>query len=87
MADTFTAALMGQIATSATGWGAVIGGVLDIRTVNDGRNSAAWMALRVQGFELATTCTDPYCDCMVRLLAQLKPDTQLVPVTVQVANA
>lgn len=86
MADTSTATLIGNLQTSATGWAAVINGVLDVRTVTDTRNGAALNALFAQGVRVIPTCADTDCDCMVDLLAKEKPGTRLVAVMVQVAH-
>ena len=71
------------MATSCTGYGAVIDGVLDIRTVTETKNMAAVNALFMCGFGVATTCHDPDCDCKVKILEVMRPDVNLVPVKVQ----
>lgn len=81
-----TATITQRLATSATGYGAVIDGILDIRTVTEARNGAALNALYVKGFRIASNCTDRDCDCMVGVLSRLCPDVQLVPVAVEVAK-
>jgi hypothetical protein len=78
------AALSARLGTSATGWGAIIDGVLNIRTVTDGRNAAALNALYIGGFAVHSACRNPDCDCMVRALEGLMSRAQLVPVTVRV---
>ena len=78
------APLTHRLATTASGFGAVIDGILDIRTVTEGANGAALNALHVKGFRVVSTCQDRDCDCMVKLLAQFAPDVQLVRVAVQV---
>lgn len=80
------AALAGRLAASATGYGAVIDGVLNIRTVTDTANHAAINALFLCGVFVQSTCGDPECDCMVRLLARLRPGDRIVPVAVEVTR-
>lgn len=82
-----SATLSQRLATTATGWGAVIDGVLNIRTVTDSRNGAAVNALHVGGFRVISTCRNPDCDCMVKALAQVMPRAQLVAVAVRVEAA
>ena len=73
-----------RLASSATGWGVVIDGVLNIRTVTDSRNGAAMNALYVGGARVLSICRDPDCDCMVKALAQHMPGARLVAVSVRV---
>ncbi len=80
MTDTLTQ----RLATSATGYGAVIDGILDIRTVTDGPNGAALNALFVKGVNVVSNCIDRDCTCMVELLGRLHPDVKIVAVAVQV---
>lgn len=79
-----TETLTQRLATTATGFGAVIDGILDIRTVTDGRNAAALNALFVKGTNVKSNCTDRDCTCLVELLGRLHPDVQIVAVAVQV---
>lgn len=74
------------LATSATGWAAVINGTMDVRTISDGKNTAALNAMHACGFGVMTTCADPDCDCMVAVLAQHRPDVKLVRVQVEVCG-
>lgn len=78
--------LAARLATTATGYGAVIDGVLNIRTVTETANLAAFNALIVCGYGVRTSCLDPDCDCKVRLLAQVLPAVQIVPVAVEVRH-
>lgn len=71
------------MATSCTGYGAVIDGVLDVRTVSESKNMAALAALSCCGYGVATTCHDPDCSCKVDILKVMRPDVVLVPVKVQ----
>lgn len=84
MADPLISSLTDRLATSATGYGAVIDGVLNIRTVTDTRNAAALNALFVAGFRIASICQDRDCDCMVKALGALRPDIRILPVKVEV---
>lgn len=74
------------MAASATGWGAIINGTLDVRTVTDSANGAATNAIYAKGVRLITNCTEPDCDCKVKLLADLFPDVKIVSVKVEVSN-
>jgi len=82
MADT----LSQRLATSATGYSAVIDGILDIRTVTETPNAAALNALFAKGFRVASNCNDRDCDCMVKALARILPDVKIVAVSVQVTT-
>ena len=73
-----------RLATSATGWAAVINGTMDVRTISDGKNTAAINAMHACGFDVMATCTDPDCDCVATVLAQHRPDVKLVRVRVEV---
>jgi hypothetical protein len=86
MADTPHPTLADRLATTATGWGAVIDGVLNIRTVSDTVNAAALNALFVGGYRILSTCADTDCDCMVQVLGRLMPQVRLVRVKVEVEN-
>lgn len=78
--------LAASLATSAMGYGAVIDGVLNIRTVSDSKNGAALNAIYVLGYRLASACVNPDCTCMVQALAQIAPGARIVPVTVGVSD-
>ena len=79
------AGLTERLATSATGWAAVVDGVLNVRTVTETRNMAALNAIAVSGFRVVAVCQDPECDCMVKLMDKVLPGrVQLVPVAVRV---
>lgn len=86
MADTSISALTDLLATSATGWGAVIDGVLNIRTVTDTANAAAVNALYLSGINVLSNCRDSDCDCMVNVLAKMKPEIKLVRVKMEVCD-
>lgn len=87
MADTSFSTLTERMSKTATGWAAVIDGVLNIRTVSHTANAAAVNALYVGGFRILSNCTDSDCDCMVRALSSLMPKAKLVRVSVEVADA
>lgn len=75
------------MATSATGYAAIINGVMDIRTVSDCERGAAINAIWVcSGGTMTVACNDPDCGCAARLLKLHWPDTKLVRVSVQVAQ-
>ncbi|WP_333826897.1 hypothetical protein [Pararhodobacter sp.] len=87
MSDTsMPAALADRMARTAHGHAAVIDGILNIRTVTDTRNAAALNALFITGTRIIPTCQDPECDCIVRLLAQMRPDIKIVAVSLEVNN-
>lgn len=85
-AETLPASLAARLAASAHGWGAVIDGVLNIRTVTHTRNHAALNAIAIRGYTILGHCADPDCDCYVRFLAGRHPDDRIVPVTVRVVH-
>jgi hypothetical protein len=71
------------MATSATGYGAVIDGILNIRTVTDTANAAAFNALYLSGVAVLSNCNDPDCTCKLDVLARIRPDIKIVPVSVR----
>jgi len=80
------APLAHRLATTATGYGAVIGGILDVRTIMDSKNGAALNAIYATGRRVLSNCTDPDCDCKLTLLAQLEPSIRIVPVKIEVSH-
>lgn len=78
--------LTDRLATTATGYAAVIDGVLNVMTLSVHRNDVAYNALTLQGFEVTSDCDDPECDCIVRLLGKLRPEIKIVAVNVEVAD-
>lgn len=82
-----TLQLQELMATTATGWAAVIDGVLNINTASHTKNAAALNALCVSGYLIASNCNDPDCDCKVNLLGRLMPAAKLVQITVKVDEA
>lgn len=76
-----------RLATTGTGFAAVIDGILDVRTISDTANDAAMNALLIKGTMAFATCTDPACDCVVKGLAKLMPSAKIVAVRVEVAHA
>lgn len=75
-----------RLATTATGFGAVIGGVLNVRTVSDSRKSAAMNAVYAMGHSLVSSCADPDCGCLETTLTELFPDVRIVAVKVEVGH-
>lgn len=82
--------LIKSLAATATGYAAVIDGVLDIRTVADNEKGAAINALSVLGvpmFVLAMLCQDPECDCTTKMLKgvaeQRKRKVEIVAVKIE----
>lgn len=82
MTETLTA----RLSNSATGYGAVIDGVLNIRTVTETANMAAFNALFLCRIAVLSDCRDPDCQCKLDLLARLRPDVKIVPVDVKVTD-
>lgn len=78
--------LTDMMSTSATGWAAVINGVLDARTVSDSKNMSALYALRCSGHNLMNPCGDTDCDCNVKVLAGMAPRIKLVPIKIEVQS-
>jgi hypothetical protein len=79
--------LADRMATTSTGYGAVIDGILNIRTVTETANMAAYNALFLVGYRVLTTCFDSDCDCKLQLLNKVRPDIRIVPVRVEADDA
>jgi hypothetical protein len=77
-----TGHLMEAMATSATGYAAVIDGVLDIRTVTVGPNGAAINALYTLGVGIGMGCQDPLCDCLIEIIPRVTDRIEIVAVSV-----
>lgn len=75
-----------MLATSGTGWAAVIGGVMDVRTVSDSKNMCAYSAMMACGVYVINDCDDPDCDCKIRILQGFRPDVKLVPVKIEMSE-
>lgn len=86
MADNTINDLTQRMATTATGWAAVINGVLDARTVTINKRSAAINAFLAMNIVVLGTCADEDCNCMIEKLGHRFPGIKLVPVTVVVSN-
>lgn len=86
MAENDISSLTERMATTATGWAAVIDGVLDARTVTIDKRGAAINAFLAKGVMVIATCRDDTCECMVEKLSERFPDIKLVRVTVGVAH-
>ena len=81
---TLPKAITESMASNATGYCAVIDGVLDIRTASNTQNSAALNALFTCGYEVTSMCKDPdTCDCIVKILEGLEPNAKIVAVTIK----
>jgi hypothetical protein len=77
------AAMTASMARTSSGFAAVIGGVLDIRSASETADMAAYNALFLVGINLISNCNDPDCDCKRKALARLRPDIKIVPVTME----
>lgn len=86
MADSTLSNLNMRMANTATGWAAVIDGVLDARTVTIDKRGAAINAFFAKGIMVIATCRDEDCNCMIEKLGHRFPSIKLVPVTVAVSN-
>jgi len=75
-----------RLATSATGWAAIIDDVLDARTISDSKNMCALYALRCCGFGVMNPCGDTDCDCNVKILTGMAPKVKLVQVRIEVMD-
>ena len=76
-----------KMAVSATGYGAIINGFLDIQTITDTRKGCAINAILIaSNRSFAAVCEDPACDCAERILGERFPGVRIVPVSVQVAQ-
>ncbi len=78
------AELNARMLSSASGYAAVIGGVLNIRTVSEEPSHAALKAIYALGHRLVSVCQDPNCRCMEQLLMKLSPGAHVVRVNVEV---
>lgn len=76
-----------RLATTASGFGAIIDGVLNVRTVTDSRKGAALNTIYAMGHSLVSSCVDPDCGCLEGTLADLFPDVRIVAVNVEVDHA
>lgn len=75
--------LLNRIATTASGYAVVKDGVLDINTCSDTRNRAAQMGL-IRANLPPIHCPDGGCDCNIKKLAEVLPETTLVTVKIEV---
>jgi hypothetical protein len=79
-----------SIATTATGYAAIINGVLDMTTASDSRRAAAMKGLIIAGVHplvvMHTDCQDPGCGCMEEWLKDRYPDSRIVAVKVEVSE-
>ena len=80
------ASLARGLANTATGWGVVIDGVLNIHTVTETRKGAAYNALFLSGVRAFGACNNPDCRCTEEALAKALPQARLVRVKVEVAE-
>ena len=81
------AKLANLMSSSATGFAVVIDGILNIDTVSESPNIAAFIALPRSGHGLVAMiagCQDTDCDCRVKLMGQLMPTAKVVSVAIQV---
>ena len=74
------------MAMSATGYGVVIDGILNIRTVTESANMAAYNTLHLSGFHVFSRCSGMDCDYKVKAMTLFMPTAKLVAVRVEVIN-
>jgi len=87
MATTTIEEMAAKMAIGATGFGAIINGILDIHTVSDTRKACAVNAIWIaSGRRLSLACEDPACGCFEGILALQFPGVSIVPVSVQVVQ-
>lgn len=86
MADTKLSTALG-LDRSATGYAAVIDGVLDVRTVADTKRGAVLNALGVCGIRMISNCNDPDCDCWIKALPRMRPGIDIVRCHVEAREA
>lgn len=83
-------ALTKSIATTATGYAAVINGALDMTTTSDSRRLAAMKGLANGGVPallvVLTDCNNPDCDCMEKSFLGTFLGSRIVPVKVEVSE-
>lgn len=75
-----------RLASSATGYAVVKDGVLDVRTVTDTPGDSARVGFSLNGYVIHTNCTDPDCDCSVRIMPEVMPSAKVVRVKVEVCD-
>lgn len=75
-----------RLATSSTGYAAVIDGVMTIGTAVETPNWTALNALYRVGISIPAACTDPECNCYVRILRIMRPDISIVSVKMEICN-
>ena len=77
-----------SIATTATGYAAIINGALDMTTISDSRRLAAMKGMTKAGVPpaivLLVDCKNDDCDCMEKKLADAFPGSRIVAVKVEV---
>jgi hypothetical protein len=83
-------ALTKSIATTATGYAAVINGALDAGTVSFTRQAAAAKGLAASGVPafavMMMTCDKEGCDCMVKAFEARNAGGRIVPVKIEVTE-
>lgn len=79
-----------SIATTATGYAAIINGALDMTTASDSRRLAAMKGMTKAGVPpsvvLFVACDDDACDCMEKKLCETFPGSRIVSVKVEVSE-
>lgn len=76
-------ALKATMASQATGYCAVIDGVMNPMTFSVIRKRTALAALIIKtGMMVMSTCDDESCDCEAKVLAEKFPDVKIVAVDV-----
>lgn len=78
-----SATLTERLANSATGFAAVVDGLLLIGTAAETKNGVALNVLYRFGYPIFG-CSDPDCECYIHGLRSVRPDVLIVPIRVEV---
>lgn len=71
--------------TKTLGFAAVLDGIVNIRTVSDTAQAAAFNMMHIHGV-LFSPCNDPKCDCTTKALNQVVPGAKIVPVEIVICE-
>jgi hypothetical protein len=83
-------ALTKSIATTATGYAAVINGALDVTTIGTSRKNAAMKGLVALGVPICVVmlldCDKEGCDCLVKTFEDRDAGRRIVPIKIEVTE-
>lgn len=86
MTRTMPTGIRAALASSATGFAAVIDGVLNVTTIGDTREAVAVYAFGVMGFRIYSDCAcldRDLCGCVEKALGWRFPNIKIIPVQVK----